>query len=102
MAKNLIVLAIIVAGCWQFGSGSYIYIKAQLAQYLLNNAWSKTLQGETELSHGNGLIPILLQKLHLTTARKITSCLQAERVALWHLLQDMLAQPLYQAMEEIV
>ena len=47
--KRLSALAIIVAGCWQFGSGSYIYAKAQFAQYLLNNAWSKTLQGETKV-----------------------------------------------------
>ncbi len=47
--KKLSALAIIVAGCWQFGSGSYIYAKAQFAQYLLNNAWSKTLQGETKV-----------------------------------------------------
>lgn len=49
LLKRLGVLAIIVAGCWQFGSGSYIYAKAQLAQYLLNNAWSKTLQGESKV-----------------------------------------------------
>ncbi len=47
--KRLSALAIILAGCWQFGSGSYIYAKAQFAQYLLNNAWSKTLQGETKV-----------------------------------------------------
>ena len=47
--KRLGVLAIIVAGCWQFCSGSYIYAKAQLAQYLLNNAWSKTLQGDSKV-----------------------------------------------------
>lgn len=47
--KRLTVLAIIAVGCWQFGSGCYIYAYAQLAQYLLNNAWSKTLQGESKV-----------------------------------------------------
>ncbi|MFK7814929.1 MAG: class GN sortase [Gammaproteobacteria bacterium] len=42
--KKYGILIIILAGCWQFGSGSYIYAKAQFAQYLLNNAWLKTLQ----------------------------------------------------------
>lgn len=46
LAKNLIVFSLLIAGCYQFGSGSYIYAKAQLAQLLLNHAWSKTLQGE--------------------------------------------------------
>lgn len=45
LVKNACVIFIVLASCWQFSSGSYIYVKAQLAQYLLNNAWSKTLQG---------------------------------------------------------
>jgi sortase A len=49
LLKKLAFLSIIFIGGWQFGSGSYIYAKAQLAQLLLNNAWSKTLQGESEV-----------------------------------------------------
>ena len=33
-------------GLWNIGQGSWIYIKAQLAQYLLEKAWTRTLQGE--------------------------------------------------------
>lgn len=51
--KNFIILIILVIGAWQFGSGSYIYAKAHLAQYLLNNAWSKTLQGEKKVKPWN-------------------------------------------------
>ena len=47
--KRLGILAIIIIGFWQFGSGSYIYIKAQLAQFLLSNAWSKTMLGEEKV-----------------------------------------------------
>ena len=43
--KKLSASIIIVAGCWQFGSGVCIYAKAQVAQVLLNHAWSKTLKG---------------------------------------------------------
>ncbi|MGH1538617.1 MAG: class GN sortase [Gammaproteobacteria bacterium] len=47
--KKLIIFLILFAGCWQFGSGSYIYAKAHLAQLLLNHAWSKTLRGGTQV-----------------------------------------------------
>lgn len=43
--KKLIFIAIIIAGSWNFGTGIYIYTKAQLAQYLLNSAWTKTATG---------------------------------------------------------
>ena len=46
--KKFIFFSIIILAVWQLGSGSYIYAKAQLAQLLLDNAWSKTLQGETK------------------------------------------------------
>ena len=47
--KKLIFFSIIILAGWQLGSGSYIYAKAQLAQLLLNDAWSKTLQGEAKV-----------------------------------------------------
>lgn len=68
--KKLSVLAIIVAGCWQFGSGSYIYVKAQLAQYLLNNAWSKTLQGETEVKPWDWADTYPIAKITFTSKQK--------------------------------
>ena len=34
-------------GCWQFGQGVYIHVKAILAQYLLQSAWEETLTGES-------------------------------------------------------
>lgn len=37
----------VAAGLWQFGQGLYIHAKAQLAQYLIADAWHKTLQGQT-------------------------------------------------------
>ena len=47
--KRLSVITIFAIGCWQFGSGSYIYAKAQLAQFLLNEAWTKTMLGESNV-----------------------------------------------------
>jgi sortase A len=47
--KRLGVLIIIAIGGWQFSSGTYIYAKAQLAQYLLTNAWIKTLDGNSKV-----------------------------------------------------
>ena len=46
---KVIVIVLIVLGCWQFSSGSYIYIKAQLAQLLLNSAWSKTVESNQKV-----------------------------------------------------
>ena len=36
-------------GAWQLGHGVWIYAKAQLAQYLLQRAWQRTLQGEAHV-----------------------------------------------------
>lgn len=36
-------------GLWQTGQGLWIYLKAELAQGLLELAWSKTLRGEREV-----------------------------------------------------
>lgn len=36
-------------GTWLFGQGVWIHAKAQLAQVLLESAWSKTLQGQKEV-----------------------------------------------------
>ncbi|UCE63133.1 MAG: class GN sortase [Nitrospirota bacterium] len=36
-------------GLWQTGQGLWIYLKADLAQYLLEFAWSQTLKGEREV-----------------------------------------------------
>ena len=39
------VLSIIfIVGIWQTGHGAWIYVKAELAQYLLQQAWAKTLE----------------------------------------------------------
>ncbi len=43
--KKLIFIVIILAGSLNVGTGTYIYTKAQLAQYLLNSAWTKTATG---------------------------------------------------------
>ena len=36
-------------GLWMFGQGVWIHAKAQLAQVLLESAWSQTLQGQKEV-----------------------------------------------------
>ena len=40
----IVVLAAI--GTWQFGHAAWIYLKAQLAQSLLQRAWARTMNGE--------------------------------------------------------
>lgn len=47
---NLGIFALAVIGFWNFGQGAYIYAKAQLAQYLLEDAWEKTLAGSTSVN----------------------------------------------------
>jgi sortase A len=41
-----LTVALIVVGLWQCGYGVWIYAKAQVAQYLLRQAWSRTLNGK--------------------------------------------------------
>ena len=47
--RTLVMLSVclLAVGLWQIGEGSWIYAKARLAQYLLQQAWSRTLAGET-------------------------------------------------------
>ena len=35
-------------GLWNTGQGAWIYVKAELAQYLLDTAWTKTLRGSEQ------------------------------------------------------
>ena len=44
--RGTIVITLVVAGVLSFGEGTRIYLKAILAQILLQNAWSQTKDGE--------------------------------------------------------
>lgn len=46
---TLLVLALVLLGLWQTGSGAWIYLKAQLAQVLLQGAWAGTVAGQQEV-----------------------------------------------------
>jgi len=39
-------LALVLIGLWQTGNGAWIYLKAQLAQVLLQRAWADTMAGQ--------------------------------------------------------
>ena len=41
-----LTFTMVFLGLWNVGQGSWIYIKAELAQYLLEKAWTRTLKGE--------------------------------------------------------
>ncbi len=41
-----LLVTCIAAGLWQLGQGIYIHAKARLAQYLIADAWNKTLAGQ--------------------------------------------------------
>jgi sortase A len=43
------VVLLLVFGVWEAGHGVWIHAKAQLAQYLLQRAWTRTLAGGTEV-----------------------------------------------------
>ena len=47
----LIVISsmLLVIGLWNTGQGAWIYMKAELAQYLLARAWEKTLDGDVRV-----------------------------------------------------
>ena len=42
------VVLLLLLGAWQAGHGAWIHAKAQLAQYLLQRAWARTLDGERD------------------------------------------------------
>lgn len=41
-----LIMVLIAGGTWQFGHGTWIYVKAELAQCLLQHAWVRTMNGE--------------------------------------------------------
>jgi sortase A len=43
---GLLLMVCLGAGLWQLGQGLYIHAKARLAQYLIADAWNKTLAGQ--------------------------------------------------------
>jgi sortase A len=46
---TMLGLALVLIGLWQTGSGAWIYVKAQLAQVLLQQAWAGTLAGHLDV-----------------------------------------------------
>ena len=47
MAMACVTVVLFVIGVWQTGTGVWIYVKARLAQVLLQQAWASTLNGNT-------------------------------------------------------
>jgi len=45
----VLVVALAVVGTWQLAEGAWIYVKARLAQHLLQRAWARTLDGESDV-----------------------------------------------------
>ena len=43
------IVALLGLGAWNLGHAAYIYAKAQLAQYLLQQAWADTLAGKGQV-----------------------------------------------------
>ncbi len=47
--KIISVITLLAIASWQFGEGAYIHLKAQLAQYLLQQSWQLTLHGQRQV-----------------------------------------------------
>ena len=47
---TLLVVALVLLGLWQCGSGAWIYLKAELAQVLLQRAWAGTVAGQEHVT----------------------------------------------------
>jgi sortase A len=41
-----LIMVLVAIGTWQVGHGAWIYVKARLAQYLLQHAWVRTMNEE--------------------------------------------------------
>ncbi len=48
-AIAFLVVTFVLLGLWQIGNGSWIYVKANLAQALLRRAWAGTLAGQQDV-----------------------------------------------------
>jgi len=46
--SGVAIVMLLVFGVWEAGHGVWIHAKAQLAQYLLQRAWARTLDGERD------------------------------------------------------
>jgi len=46
---TLLVVTLVLLGLWQTGSGTWIYVKAKLAQVLLQRAWAVSLAGQRDV-----------------------------------------------------
>lgn len=46
---TLLVVALVLIGLWQTGNGAWIYMKAHLAQVLLQRAWAGTLSDQRDV-----------------------------------------------------
>ena len=50
MKRLLLIVALFGLGSWQLGEGAWIQGKAWLAQRLLEHAWARTLEGESQVA----------------------------------------------------
>jgi len=48
--KQILLSLVFATGAWQMLSGGFIYAKAQMAQYLVNDAWQQTLAGQRQVA----------------------------------------------------
>lgn len=49
-ARTVLIAVLLAAvGGWQVGEGAWIFVKARLAQHLLQRAWARTLAGESNV-----------------------------------------------------
>jgi sortase A len=46
---TLLAVALAAVGAWQVAEGAWIYVKARLAQHLLQHAFARTLAGESDV-----------------------------------------------------
>jgi sortase A len=63
--KKVFITGLVVAGCWQLGQAGYFVVKAELAQHLLNQAWSEMKEGSTAVKPWSWADTYPLVKLHL-------------------------------------
>ena len=47
--KVALIFGLLGIASWQFGEAAYIHLKAELAQYLLQQSWQQTLQGDRQV-----------------------------------------------------
>lgn len=63
--RRVLIVTLLTVASWQLGSAGWIHAKAGLGQWLLERAWSRTLQSETPVDPWPGAVSHPVARLRM-------------------------------------